>query len=43
MIEEGEFIDMYEMNNTLYLDYILKSKQILKRKFQALNIYTFEN
>ena len=31
MIEVGEFIDMFEMNNTLYLDYIVKSSQIIKR------------
>jgi hypothetical protein len=30
MIEVGGFIDMLEMNNTLYLDYKLKSEQIVK-------------
>lgn len=31
MIEVGGFIDMYEMNNTLYLDYNLKAKQIANK------------
>ena len=30
MIEVGGFIDMYDMNNTLYNDYMLKSEQITK-------------
>ena len=30
MIEVGGFVDMYEMNKTLYLDYKLKSEQIIK-------------
>ena len=30
MIKVGGFIDMYEMNKTLYLDYKLKSEQIVK-------------
>ena len=30
MIEVGGFIDMYEMNNTLFKDYILKAEQIAK-------------
>ncbi|WP_452228810.1 hypothetical protein [Lacinutrix sp. MEBiC02404] len=29
-IEVGGFIDMYEMNKTLYLDYKLKAEQIVK-------------
>jgi hypothetical protein len=31
MIEVGEFIEMYEMNKILYLDYLRKSEQIIKR------------
>lgn len=31
MIEVGGFIDMYEMNKTLYLDYKLKAEQIIKK------------
>ena len=30
MIEVGGFVDMYEMNKTLYLDYKLKAEQIVK-------------
>ncbi|WP_452231859.1 hypothetical protein [Lacinutrix sp. MEBiC02595] len=30
MIEVGGFIDMYEMNKTLYLEYKLKAEQIVK-------------
>ncbi|MBE0392852.1 nuclear transport factor 2 family protein [Flavobacterium sp. PL002] len=30
MIEVGGFIDMFEMNKTLYLDYQLKAEQIIK-------------
>ncbi|WP_165733640.1 nuclear transport factor 2 family protein [Polaribacter sp. 20A6] len=30
MIEVGGFVDMLEMNKTLYLDYLLKAEQILK-------------
>ena len=31
MIEVGGFVDMLEMNKTLYLDYKLKSEQIIKK------------
>jgi hypothetical protein len=30
MIEVGGFVDMLEMNKTLYLDYLLKAAQIIK-------------
>ena len=30
MIEVGSFVDMLEMNKTLYLDYLLKAEQIIK-------------
>lgn len=30
MIETGDFIDMLQMNNTLYLDYKSRSQQIIK-------------
>ena len=30
MIEVGGFVDMLEMNKTLYLDYLLKAEQIIK-------------
>ncbi|QVY66955.1 nuclear transport factor 2 family protein [Polaribacter sp. Q13] len=30
MIEVGAFVDMLEMNKTLYLDYLLKAEQIIK-------------